>query len=249
MSDPSIAVIIPVYKQMRYLPRCLASVATQLRFYESVVVAYSHEESAEIEHFQKECPWAMMAKYVCSPPKTVWGPAQARNEGIRHLSAILEATQNACDWLKFLDADDVLAPFALEAFRECEIPDSVQVVSGAMVKVVDGKITGLCQTNWGMIGIHNPALVSGCFVRRTAFFRVGGFDERIHFEEDWDFWLRIQKEFPGRPFGGMPWPVCYYWISEAERAAKVRDHTIEYEGARIDVREYFKRHYGITPQP
>jgi hypothetical protein len=46
----------------------------------------------------------------------------------------------------------------------------------------------------------------------------------------------------------VSWPVCYYWIDEQERLFKTADHTVEYSGKRMDVREYFKRVYGCKPE-
>jgi hypothetical protein len=88
----------------------------------------------------------------------------------------------------------------------------------------------------------NPILVSMAFVRRGAALSVSGFDERIEFEEDWDFWLRLRSV--GWQFAIHRRPFCCYCVDDAERADKVRSHQVE----GMDVREYLAKKYGVKPQ-
>lgn len=244
----SFAVIIPCYKQAHYLERCLNSVVGQVTKDDRIVVVYAADERRAVEEAIE--PFRNKIVAVESAPEGYWGVSKARNRGVR---ALTDMGFTGVEWIKFLDADDLLAPFALETFRGLSIPGCVWVVSGDMVKVIDGKIqSGVFRTNWQHIDRQNPALVSACFIRSVPVFTVR-FDEGIQFEEDWDLWLRFRAIWAARNpleplFTIVPFPVCYYWISEAERAAKVRDHTVEYEGSRIDVREYFRRKYKVTPQ-
>ena len=89
---------------------------------------------------------------------------------------------------------------------------------------------------------NNPALVSQCFIHHGTFNIAGGFDTRIHFEEDWDLWLRIHQYLGLAAFGYLAERVCYYCVNTAERAEKekTRCHTVE----GVDVRAYFRRKYG-----
>ena len=176
--------------------------------------------------------------------------ASARNEAVSHAG-------QAIDWLKFLDADDLLAPFALSTFRQMTIEDRMQCVGGAQLKVVNGKVMGLQIPKPQLMDRVNPMVPSMCFVRAAAFAKAGGFDNRIGFEEDWDLWLKLRREYGIEGFGIMPQPLCYYTIDEAERAAKRQpSHLVEdpdskaAEGAEpkmIDVREYLAKVYGIKP--
>jgi GT2 family glycosyltransferase len=237
-----LAIIIPCYQQWRHLDRCLDSVLWQLERSDRVIVVSEQEE--------KDSGRALAAEQGCRSSRVIfrhgecgqrWGVSKSRNEGVK--------AAEGCDWIKFLDADDVLAPFALDGFRKlAHVPSEIQVVSGGMYQVVDGRLNSqLLHSQWSQIEFFNPSLVSACFIRRSAFEAVGGFDEGIGFEEDWDLWLRLWKR-NGRGFARVEWPVCYYWIDAAERAAKVRDHSVEYNGERMDVREYFRRHHRIDAQ-
>lgn len=232
----SITVVIPCFEQEKYLQRCLLSVLPQTQPGDEVIVVTEQGESGFLWHdYYYDSFDGDLSHYTNAAPRR--GISFSRNFGVSKTSG---------DWIKFLDADDMLAPFALESFRQTEIPSKVAVVSGAMYQTVSGKTKPtVLHTNWSGMGRVNPSLVSACFIRRSAFVEVGGFDDKIGFEEDWDLWLKLSKA--NHQFARVEWPVCFYWIDEAERAAKVRDHSVEYQGHRIDVREYFRRHYGINP--
>lgn len=232
----NIAIIIPIYRHTYHLERVLNSVLWQLESGDRVQLICEREEYQAIEavlqslHVPREKNVYLHARMTGDA-----NCASARNFGI-------DSVESA-DWIKFLDADDVLAPFALAAFRAERIPDTVQCVAGRQVKVVDGRIAGWGIPNWKVIEHANPTVPSMTFVRMSAFETVGGFDPRISFEEDWDLWLKLRKAYGMQGFAAVQWPVCYYWISQAERAAKNPSHQVE----GMDVREYFGKTYGITP--
>lgn len=229
----NIAIITPIYRHTPYLNRMLASVLWQLHPGDSVHLACEREEYQAIENYLASLN---VPSVVSLRVREVGEPncASARNAAIGHTSA---------EWLKFLDADDLLAPFALASFRAERIPETVHCIAGGQVKVVDEKVCGMGISGWNGIEQWNPTVPSMTFVRASAFHEVDGFDSRIGFEEDWDLWLRLRWKYGMGCFGTVRWPVCYYCINPAERAARTSSHQVE----GMDVREYFAKTYGITP--
>lgn len=225
----SISVIIPCRHQNEYLRRCLASVEWQLNPEDQVLVV---EDNGDVAR----------------------GVSATRNIGV-------ESTHG--EWVKFLDADDVLAPFALNVVRE-NIEPQVKVILGQQFIVKNGKLN--CQfipiqkvkltrianvffvDPVSAIKHVNPGLVSNSFVRRDVLNEIGGFNEGIDFEEDWDFWLRVHRKYGDSAFAYTHTPICFYWIDDKERSEKVRRNTVDYKGETINVREYFKLEYGCQPQ-
>jgi glycosyltransferase involved in cell wall biosynthesis len=165
------------------------------------------------------------------------GVSYARNRAIERSRA---------EWIKFLDADDVLAPFALDVLRNTagQMPQSIHVVTGGCHRLSDGiyhdYIAGAMES-LDFILKQNPILPSATFVRREALLAVGMFDERIDFEEDWDLWLKLNEKYGADAFGVTAQPICYYWIHNKERDAKVRNATVD----GLPVRHYFQKRYGI----
>lgn len=236
-----ISVIIPYYQQEQHLERVVDSVVRQLGPDDNLIIVNDEPGSyvpTEIRMF-----YATTERITVLQNGQNLGVSRSRNNGAKHAIEKFGSNQ----WLKFLDADDELAPFALPSFHTVKIPDQFVVVSGMQVKVVNGIVEGICGSDWRQLYLRNPALLSPSFIWAPAFQAVGGFDERIHFEEDWDLWLKLTKKFGVNeqpPCTNLNLPTCYYWIDDAERAAKVRDHTVE----GMDVREYFRKTYGCDPQ-
>lgn len=105
-----ISIIIPLYNKAKYVTKCLASVKKQtFADFEVIIVNDgSTDNSVEIvNQFQDE-----RIKLI---NKKNGGPSSARNRGIQ------EATG---DWILFLDADDLLLPFALEYLYNLTLQNS-----------------------------------------------------------------------------------------------------------------------------
>ncbi len=230
----SIAVVIPCHGQKHLLPRALGSVIWQLGPDDEVIVVNDCGED-----------WRPGEFVGPEPERVMWlhhdarrGVAASRNTAIRRAKA---------EWVKFLDADDVLAPYALDALRRADdLPESIHILAGGCHRIVDGRYHDYLsdsEQSLGRILEANPLLPSAVFVRRSALIEVGLFDERIDFEEDWDLWLRLHERYGLEAFAVIDRPVCYYWINEAERGKKVRKGTVD----GVAVRDYFRQRYGANP--
>lgn len=232
---PTICVLIPVHNMARYLFRAVASAIWQLEPEDEIIVADDGSTDLggyrELECFSKRIRW------LRNPVRK--GVSYTRNRAIRRAKA---------EWIKFLDADDVLAPYALQSLRgvEATLAPDVTVYTGGCHRMYKGEYYDfLCGADESLREImnYNPILLSATFVRREALLAVGLFDERIEFEEDWDLWLKLHERFGPTTFLTTKDPVCYYWYVPAEREAKIRSPIVD----GIPVREYFRRRYGASP--
>lgn len=218
-SCPSVCVLIPVYNQARYLYRAIASVIWQLGPQDELIVVddASTDRIAHcgLEPFRKKILWLTNS--------TRQGVSFSRNRGIHASNA---------DWIKFLDADDILAPFALDVVRglSTAIATEAKVVSGGCHRISNSRyVDYICGNDENMRWIHdnNPTLPSAAFVRRETLLDVGLFDVRMDENEDWDLWLRIHEKFGSGAFYFVQQPLCYYWIDDEERRAKHRHSTVD----------------------
>jgi glycosyltransferase involved in cell wall biosynthesis len=103
--------------------------------------------------------------------------AIARNEG---------GFYSRSDWLIFLDADDELDPYYVEAMMtgrgDIRYPRTLGVVDGKE----DDYAVQISKKPSLLVGNH---LVIGSMVRRQLFNELGGF-RNFPILEDWDFWIR-----------------------------------------------------------
>jgi glycosyltransferase involved in cell wall biosynthesis len=233
----TVCVVIPVFNQGHYLVRALSSVVWQLGPQDEVIVV--DDASTEPASALTSLPFRDRVLWLRNPIRQ--GVSHSRNMAI---------LRSRAEWIKFLDADDMLAPFALDLVRQARhpVPDHVMVLGGGCHRIVNGRYHDyLCDSATSLQRIKeiNPLLPSSVVVRRAALVEVGLFDERIDYEEDWDLWLRLHDRFGLACFSATTVPVCYYWIDSRERAQKQRQATVD----GVPVREYFRRRYGANPGP
>jgi glycosyltransferase involved in cell wall biosynthesis len=217
MSDtPLVSVIIPCYRQARYLPEAIDSVLGQsYPAVEAVVVNDGSDDDTEA-----------VARRYGDRVRYAWRPnggiSAARNWGIAHARGA---------YLKFLDADDYLHPDQV-AWQVAAAGGRDDVVSFTGVRLFrDGspgeyldhipRATALLpdlfkDLDWGSIlGFLFPARL----VRA-----VGGFAEGVHHAEDWHFACRVGLLDP--VFKVDPRVGCYYrqraGSASANRIAWVR---------------------------
>jgi len=231
---PTIAVVIPVHNMARHLFRAVTSAVWQLGPGDELIVV--DDASTDLEDQAGLEPLLDRITWLRNPARR--GVSFSRNRAIRHANT---------DWVKPLDADDVLAPFALDLVRHAApIPPHVHVLGGGCHRVVNEQYQDyLSDTHESLQHLleRNPMLPSAVFLRRTAVLEVGLFDERIDSEQDWDLWLKLHERFGLGCFATTTNPVCYYWIHHEERSQKQRDATVEGR----PVREYFRQRYHATP--
>jgi len=181
----TIAVVIPAFNAARYVATAIASVQSQSRAADELLVVDdgSTDSTGEI------CAKIPGTRYV---KRINGGLAAARNTGIRETTS---------EWLLFLDADDVLLPGALEALSQTAETSKAGVVYGFVLQrrgdALEPRLHGLASAVgepplpakahfwWTAIPTAGAAMI-----RRSLNEAVGGFDESFRQVEDAEYWLR-----------------------------------------------------------
>ena len=232
-SREPVAVVITVFSEpASYILRAVASCHQQLEPGDELVVVRGKGGTADLVFLEDE-QFSGVRVVEDTYGQEVGG---GRNTGV-------EMTQ--APWIKFLDGDDVLAPYALRALSH-PFPDQVEVVYGGMVFVVDGrywKLQEAASVNLECLPYGNPFVPGPAFVRRKGFLEVGGFNPVIGFEEDYDLWLRLARRFGLEAFAPHPQVLCYYCTEAERRQAAIRRRRYLVDG--LPVRDYFRRQYGV----
>jgi len=189
---PKVSVIVTAYNLDEYLTDCLKSVQEQsLEDFECLIVddALSDDTKAIVDLFSEEDD---RFRYI-RPPENLRLPG-ARNFGLKHASSL---------YIRHLDADDMLAPRALEIEAEAlDKHDELHIVYGPMQNMnEDGTLretdNGSPERwadhnfNWYRQIAHINLIPSTCMARREVYEKAGGYRRRQKKAEDAHFWTLV----------------------------------------------------------
>ena len=206
-----IGIVIPVYNGERYLVETLESVLAQ------TFVAW---ELVIVDDGSTDSSGAIAAAFAARDSRISivhmpnGGVAAARNAGLSYLQA-------GCDFISFLDQDDVWYPNTLDTLRRALLDDPAAAGAHGMNRLIDSegrpaKPRGFdhlfCRPRMGFSGsrlIRWPADAPTTFsvvafwfpvatpgqvlLRRAALMAAGEFDPTLSGADDWDMWFRLTQ--------------------------------------------------------
>lgn len=212
-----ISVVIPAYNQGRFLLKSLGSVFAQTRKADEIIVvddASSDTTSEIIRDYRRGLSARERDTLRYIRHKKNLGPTPTFNDGLRACS---------CDYIIFLPADDWFAPTILE--EEAAILDENHQIAVVYAQAFDvihdrKKLTiDPVAGNASYIGRSHDFslfLTRGDFVplltalfRRKAVENVGKWDTRLRFYADYEFWIRLARQYP---FAYVAKPLAYYRV-------------------------------------
>ena len=228
-SAPRVTVAIPSYNQGRFLEATLRSIFAQ---HVPVEVMLADGGSMDntlriIERWQDRLGWFRTSRDA--------GQASAINEAISHGRAPL-----VC----WLNSDDLFLPGGLSALVEATESDiSTAVTYGECLRVDEwGRMIG----RYRVAPLTTRALSRRCviaqpasIIRREAWERVGGLDEKLHLSPDYDLWWRLHRT--GARFKYISAEVAAVRLHPATKT--IRQASQMYAEAKSVVR----RHHGSLP--
>ena len=178
MKNSLISVIIPVYNGEQYLSEAIESVLAQTyRPIEIIIVDDgSTDGSADIARGFHDT-----IRYVFQPNS---GPSAARNTGLKIATGKV---------ISFIDADDLWSTDKLSS--QIELMDN-----NLSAEIVLGHLQFLLYRNaddkhgWTVSSDPQLALNLGAGIfRKSAFDKVGLFDEMLRYGDDWDWFMRARE--------------------------------------------------------
>lgn len=190
---PRVSIIITAYKLDAYLPRCLDSVLEQtVKDFDCVVIDDAQQKSTRtiVEKYSKRDP---RIRYIPTPHN--FGLVGARNFGLENVNG---------KYIRHLDADDYLAPNALEIEANAldQDPD-IHITYGHLEMINEDGSPFLTngkqvrsgwphdQFNWLHQMAHLNQIPSCAMLRRDVLIKSGGYRERMKRQEDAEFWCRV----------------------------------------------------------
>lgn len=181
-----VSIVIPTYNRARYLAEAVDSALNQTyRNIEVIVV-----DDGSTDNTPDICRrYGSEIRYIRKPNA---GIGSALNTGIINMSG---------PWFKWLSSDDALYPKAVEELMKAAAHTDGEIIYSDFVRIdEEGRILDayrepdlgyeeFCATLWlaGRWFIGNG---SSILIHRSCFKEVGLFDEKLRFQEDYDWWLR-----------------------------------------------------------
>ena len=209
---PDVSVVIPTYNRRSHLRRALGTVLGQQGVRVEVIVVDDGSDDGTAEDMRR-C--ADVGVRLIRHEESL-GVCAARNAGI----ALAQAS-----WIAFLDHDDLWAPNKLAAQLEMAgraRPDGSRpewvCCSSILVDEADRLI------GWASPGPRDidaarllvdgivPGGGSGIMARADALRAIGGFDETMVPDEDWDVWIKLGLRGPA-PIVDRPLMAYRVWSS------------------------------------
>ncbi len=182
-APPRVSIVTPSLNQGRFIRQAIDSVLAQ---------GYSHVEYLVMDGGSTDGTLDVLRSYG---ERLTWasesdaGQADAIANGFERCRG---------DVLGWLNADDVLAPDAVEhAVREFErSPETGLIYGRGTILDKDGAETGPFAgiepfNLWRLLHTLDYVLQPAAFFRRDAYEASGGLDRGLHWAMDWDLWLKL----------------------------------------------------------
>jgi len=188
MTSPSVSVVIPSYNEATYIDRLLEALSKQ--DYPNFEVIVSDAESKDgtkevVKNFENKLDVSL----VSTPPK---GPSAGRNEGAKRAKG---------EWLLFLDADDDIddPKFIETLIKTCQAKNwqtctaKIKLRGDASLKERFGTALDYYYIKL-LAHTKHPVAPGWCIMtKRDLFEKNNGFNEKIHFGEDYDYVTRVGR--------------------------------------------------------
>lgn len=183
-SLPEVSVVIPAYNEATYIDRLLEALSKQQDVNFEVIVsdAQSGDGTKEVVNTFKD---KLDIKFFEAPPQ---GPAFGRNQGAKHATG---------EWLLFLDADDDIDdPHFIKLLLKCTKENNWNTSSAKMTArgKAAKKYAKLYKYQKLLSHTNRPVASGYCLFTNAANFKENsGFNEKIHFGEDYEYVSRTGK--------------------------------------------------------
>jgi glycosyltransferase involved in cell wall biosynthesis len=172
LNTPLVSVVVPTLNSGRFLESCLRSVRAQTYGSMEVIVVdnYSEDQTVEIAK-------AWGARVLLKGPER----SAQRNCGAKHASG---------EYLFFIDSDMELTPNVVKECINEVLERKANVIIVPEVSVGEGFWTR-CKALERSCYVGDETIEAARFFKKDIFFQVGGYDEEITGEEDWDLHQRV----------------------------------------------------------
>jgi len=211
---PRVSVITPLYNGEMFLPYTIQSVLAQ---------SFRDFELLLVDDGSKDGSLAIAKEYAQKDSRIKVSSQTNMGVGATRHRAAAELACAGSEFLLFLDQDDILEVDALRQLVELANSQPQSVAAHGFLRIIDGKGESVpyhhCEihnwmrrkivdgaitptpisepTNFHTLSYLNFIYSPGCvLMRKTAYTKSGGFDQKFAPADDWDLWLKLVRIGP-----------------------------------------------------
>ena len=211
------SIIVPTYNYGHFITQCLKSIVEQVYTnWECVII-----DNASMDHTEEICkPFLNDSRFIYHRLSENKGPSIARNFALNKISG---------EYVLFLDADDTIETNKLYSANQIikvnnvdvvftdyaffkSSPDDIYSVHKMEDKFHVGMVKSIEVNKFLISG--NIFVISSLITRKQVFDKIGFFDEKIKYNEDWELWLRISFE-----------SILFYYDASSDTHTLIRNHS------------------------
>ncbi|MDE2167762.1 MAG: glycosyltransferase family 2 protein [Alphaproteobacteria bacterium] len=195
-----VSFVVPVYNKAPYLPAVLNAIFTQEGdFTREIIIVDDGSTDGSPAVIDRTCAGRTDTRAIHQNNQ---GQVAATNVGVQ------AATY---PWIKFVDADDVLAPYATRILLDAAVSIGAKIAVGATTSYEFGKPITFGPLNavaaapyrrdlFREVMKNSPSNLSGTLIDRALYWEVGGGDPRLRYVIDTALMMRASRN---RPVAGV----------------------------------------------
>jgi glycosyltransferase involved in cell wall biosynthesis len=183
---PLVSIILPTYNGAKYLPEAIESCLSQ---------TYRHWELIVVDDSSTDRTPEILTKYAGRDPRI----RPIRHQVNRKLPGALNTGHVTATgkYLTWTSDDNRFVPSAIEqlvGFLEQNPTIGLVYADAVFIDEHGHELRGFPAESPSKLAYYNA--VGGCFMyRRSVYQATGGYDTELFLAEDYDYWLRVYRQF------------------------------------------------------
>ena len=175
-----ISIIVTTHNHEKFITKCLNSILkNDKRLLNEIIVINDNSVDRTEQKIKKFLKKYKKVKYFCVKYSR---PSKSKNFGVKKSSS---------KWIIFVDGDDFIKKNFLQNYFKC-IKENVDFAYSNIFKFYTNRniFIEYQRRNKFFKYLNNP-VGGGCLIKKKIWKKIGGIDENLIYQDDYDFWLKI----------------------------------------------------------
>lgn len=178
-----VSVIIVCHNYGMYLSECIKSILTNKKQYLKEIIII--DDSSSDNTFLISKLWAKKNNKIKVYKKYFRSLAKSTNFGIK---------KSKSNWVTKIDADDFVSKTYLEDFVKEIKSKKLDFVYGDLIEYHNSKKKKKIKQNYPINNLLKYPVGSGTVINKKFWKKLNGFNEKLYYQDDFDFWLKVKKD-------------------------------------------------------